>query len=55
MENKSTKSKKNIDKNKHKEDTILNHIEISVAESEKRANGTLNLREFYTVYLIETK
>ncbi|RZC38649.1 sorting nexin-4-like [Asbolus verrucosus] len=56
MENKSTKPKKITDKNKHqKEDTILDHLEISVAESEKRANGTLNLREFYTVYLIETK
>ncbi|KAJ8921916.1 hypothetical protein NQ315_008550 [Exocentrus adspersus] len=36
-------------------DTLLNHLEISVSESEKRANGSLNLRDFYTVYLIETK
>ncbi|KAJ8982313.1 hypothetical protein NQ317_006658 [Molorchus minor] len=35
--------------------TLLNHLEISVSESEKRANGSLNLRDFYTVYLIETK
>ncbi|KAJ8961919.1 hypothetical protein NQ318_021538 [Aromia moschata] len=38
-----------------KTDTLLNHLEISVSESEKRANGSLNLRDFYTVYLIETK
>ncbi|KAI4460062.1 sorting nexin-4 [Holotrichia oblita] len=37
-----------------KEDTLLRHGEISVSESEKRANGSLNLREYYTVYLIET-
>ncbi|KAJ8941210.1 hypothetical protein NQ314_010468 [Rhamnusium bicolor] len=36
-------------------DTLLNHLEISVSESEKRANGSLNLRDFYTVYLVETK
>lgn len=30
-------------------------MEISIVETEKRANGALNLREFYTVYLIETK
>ncbi|XP_050312323.1 sorting nexin-4-like [Anthonomus grandis grandis] len=34
---------------------LMNHIEISVSESEKRNNGALNLRDFYTVYLIETK
>ncbi|XP_017772115.1 PREDICTED: sorting nexin-4-like [Nicrophorus vespilloides] len=38
-----------------KEDILLQHAEIAVSESEKRANGSLNLREFYTVYLIETK
>lgn len=37
------------------QDPLLIHLEISVSESEKRANGTLNLREYYTVYLIETK
>ncbi|XP_044742749.1 sorting nexin-4-like [Chrysoperla carnea] len=36
-------------------DIILNHMEICVAEAEKRANGTLNIRDFFTVYLIETK
>lgn len=36
-------------------DTILNHLEISVAESEKRVTGSLNLRDYYTVYLIEIK
>lgn len=30
-------------------------MEISIVEAEKRANRALNLREFYTVYLIETK
>lgn len=30
-------------------------MEISIVEAEKRANGGLNLREFYTVYLVETK
>ena len=30
-------------------------MEISIVEAEKRANGGLNLREFYTVYLIDTK
>ncbi|CAL1685403.1 unnamed protein product [Lasius platythorax] len=38
-----------------KEDCLLDHMEISVVEAEKRANKALNLREFYTVYLIETK
>ncbi|XP_012141519.1 sorting nexin-4 isoform X3 [Megachile rotundata] len=36
-------------------DSLLDHMEISITEAEKRANGVLNLREFYTVYLIETK
>ncbi|CAG9863697.1 unnamed protein product [Phyllotreta striolata] len=36
-------------------DTLLNHLEISVSESEKRVTGSLNLRDYYTVYLIETK
>lgn len=34
---------------------LLDHMEISIVEAEKRANRALNLREFYTVYLIETK
>ncbi|XP_043482200.1 sorting nexin-4-like [Leptopilina heterotoma] len=38
-----------------KEDCLLDHMEISIVEAEKRANGALNLKEFYTVYLIETK
>ncbi|XP_031834025.1 sorting nexin-4 isoform X1 [Nomia melanderi] len=38
-----------------KEDSLLEHMEISIVEAEKRANGALNLREFYIVYLIETK
>ncbi|CAG9823337.1 unnamed protein product [Phaedon cochleariae] len=44
-----------IVKKPSKVDTLLNHLEISVAESEKRVNGSLNLRDFYTVYLIEVK
>ncbi|CAD1481094.1 unnamed protein product, partial [Heterotrigona itama] len=36
-------------------DVLLDHMEISIVETEKRANGALNLREFYTVYLVETK
>nr|XP_023023052.1 sorting nexin-4-like [Leptinotarsa decemlineata]XP_023023053.1 sorting nexin-4-like [Leptinotarsa decemlineata] len=36
-------------------ETLLNHLEISVSESEKRVNGSLNLRDYYTVYLIEIK
>ncbi|XP_043489936.1 sorting nexin-4-like [Polistes fuscatus] len=38
-----------------KEDSLLDHMEILIVEAEKRPNGPLNLREFYTVYLIETK
>uniref|UniRef100_A0A8D8SAG1 Sorting nexin-4 n=1 Tax=Cacopsylla melanoneura TaxID=428564 RepID=A0A8D8SAG1_9HEMI len=34
---------------------LLDHMEISIADSEKRTNSSLNIREFYTVYLIETK
>lgn len=38
-----------------KEESLISHIDISVSESEKRNNGALNLRDYYTVYLIETK
>ncbi|XP_011498413.1 PREDICTED: sorting nexin-4-like [Ceratosolen solmsi marchali] len=38
-----------------KENTLLDHMEITIVEAEKRANGALNLKEFFTVYLIETK
>jgi len=34
---------------------LLDHLEISVTEAEKRANSALNIRDYYTVYLIETK
>ncbi|ENN74478.1 hypothetical protein YQE_08924, partial [Dendroctonus ponderosae] len=37
------------------EELLINCIDISVCESEKRNNGALNIREHYTVYLIETK
>ncbi|XP_059490545.1 sorting nexin-4-like [Neocloeon triangulifer] len=35
--------------------TLIEHLEILVTEAEKRANGALNIKDFYTVYLIETK
>ncbi|XP_069687702.1 sorting nexin-4-like [Periplaneta americana] len=38
-----------------KKDCILDHMEICVTEAEKRETGALNIRDFYTVYLIETK
>ncbi|KAK4881922.1 hypothetical protein RN001_005241 [Aquatica leii] len=37
------------------EDSLLRHIDISVLESEKRTNGTLNLRDYYMVYLLEVR
>ncbi|XP_058788669.1 sorting nexin-4-like isoform X2 [Phymastichus coffea] len=40
---------------RQKQDTLLDHMEITIVEAEKRANGALNIKEFYTVYLIETK
>lgn len=30
-------------------------MDISIVEAEKRINGPLALKEYYTVYLIETK
>ena len=30
-------------------------MEISVSESERRYNGSMNLTEYYTAYLIETR
>jgi hypothetical protein len=37
------------------QECILDHMEICVTEAEKRETGALNIRDFYTVYLIETK
>jgi len=37
------------------EDVLLKHLEISIVESEKRMNGPLAIKEYYSVYLIETK
>ncbi|CAH0559011.1 unnamed protein product [Brassicogethes aeneus] len=48
-------SKLPTEEDKIESDDLINRLEISVSESEKRANGSLNLRDFYTVYLIETK
>jgi len=44
-------------KNGHlpKEDVLSNHLDISIAEAEKRINGPLAIKEYYTVYLIETR
>jgi hypothetical protein len=30
-------------------------MEICVTEAEKKETGALNIRDFYTVYLVETK
>ncbi|EFX86509.1 hypothetical protein DAPPUDRAFT_307827 [Daphnia pulex] len=38
-----------------KEDVLLHHLDISIVEAEKRINGPLTLKEYYSVYLIETK
>ncbi|XP_050343717.1 sorting nexin-4-like [Nymphalis io] len=37
------------------QDTLLKHVDITIVESEKRANGTLHVRDHYTVYLIDLK
>ncbi|KAJ8727386.1 hypothetical protein PYW07_001505 [Mythimna separata] len=37
------------------QDTLLKHVDISIVESEKRANGTLHVRDHYMVYLIDLK
>ncbi|XP_076252032.1 sorting nexin-4-like [Rhynchophorus ferrugineus] len=55
MNAKEQRSMKNNGNLMKKIDTLLNHIEITVSESEKRNNGALNLRDYYTVYLIDTK
>ncbi|XP_046683907.1 sorting nexin-4-like isoform X2 [Homalodisca vitripennis] len=41
--------------NSRKQPCLLDHMEINITEAEKRANSALNIREYYTVYLIETK
>ncbi|XP_034248284.1 sorting nexin-4-like [Thrips palmi] len=38
-----------------KKDSLLKHMDINVPEAEKRINGALNLHDYFTVYLIETK
>ncbi|XP_021206936.1 sorting nexin-4-like [Bombyx mandarina] len=37
------------------QDTLLKHVDITIVESEKRANGTLHVRDHYTVYLVDLK
>jgi hypothetical protein len=37
------------------QECVRDHMEICVTEAEKRETGALNIRDFYTVYLIETK
>ncbi|XP_068082786.1 sorting nexin-4 isoform X1 [Anabrus simplex] len=55
-ENFQEKVNANIESQEYeKKDSLLDHMEISVTEAEKRENGALNIRDFYTVYLIETK
>lgn len=34
---------------------LMDSLEISILEAEKRANPVLNIRDFFTAYLIETK
>uniref|UniRef100_T1HMS1 PX domain-containing protein n=1 Tax=Rhodnius prolixus TaxID=13249 RepID=T1HMS1_RHOPR len=36
-------------------DCLLKHMDISVSETEKRTTSALNIRDCYTVYLIETR
>lgn len=36
-------------------DTLVGHANISITEADKRMNSTLSLKEYYTVYIIETK
>lgn len=37
------------------QDCLLHHMDISVSESEKRTTPALNIRDCYTVYLVETR
>lgn len=37
------------------QDTLVKHVDINIAESEKRANRPLHVRDHYTVYLIDVK
>ncbi|KAK6631069.1 hypothetical protein RUM44_003242 [Polyplax serrata] len=47
--------KKNLDSSpSQSQNNLLDFVDISVSEAEKRANGALNIREYFTVYLIET-
>lgn len=34
---------------------MLDHASISITEADKRMNSALSLKEYYTVYIIETK
>jgi len=38
-----------------KKDVLSDHLDISIVEAEKRINGPLALKEYFTVYLIETR
>ncbi|XP_017297791.1 uncharacterized protein LOC108251864 [Diaphorina citri] len=53
--NEDATSNANESEDPDKDDCLLDHMEISIPEAEKRTNPSLNIREFYTVYLIETK
>ncbi|XP_050669060.1 sorting nexin-4-like [Leptidea sinapis] len=50
----STKEIKSVDEFQS-QDTLIKHVDITIVESEKRANGTLHMRDHYTVYLIDVK
>ena len=39
----------------HGQEPLCSVMEISVSESERRYNGSMNLTEYYTAYLIETR
>ncbi|XP_065217646.1 sorting nexin-4-like [Planococcus citri] len=41
--------------NVEKEKCLLGSLDISILEAEKRANPVLNIRDFFTAYLIESK
>ncbi|XP_050431709.1 sorting nexin-4-like [Adelges cooleyi] len=44
-----------MDSTNEQADKLINHVHIVITEAEKRMNSTLSLKEYYTVYIIETK
>ncbi|XP_060868836.1 sorting nexin-4-like [Metopolophium dirhodum] len=41
--------------NSTESETLLDHASIGITEADKRMNSALSLKEYYTVYIIETK